>query len=343
MKSDNKILVGFLLIIILSFTQIVINYKLQNDILDNTKQIKDVESPLTLLIQQGISYGSIATEQIHISLLHAQIGEYNQIIEHKMVYYAVENKLDNIFNKDSITLLSKSNRPQEVKDNIKTKFKEINQLNILLADLGNRTFAAIDKKDIETAYSLSVSGDYEKYQEELQIVVKDLSDAVNEGFLNIENNILKSSQQIVIMNIIFSLIMFIIIIITLFEIRSFVVTKYNLYKLLYDTSNDTIMTLEPPDWNFTAGNPATIKLFNLKNEKQLISLNPGDLSPEKQPDGQLSSVKSKKMIEKAMKEGSAFFTWTHKQYIGKDFTANVLLSRVKEDGKIYLQATVRKA
>jgi PAS domain S-box-containing protein len=113
------------------------------------------------------------------------------------------------------------------------------------------------------------------------------------------------------------------------------------YKLLYETSGDAIMTLEPPKWNFTAGNPATIKLFNLKDENQLAALNPEDLSPKYQSDKQLSSVKAKKMIEKAMKEGSVSFEWTHKKYNGESFPANVLLSRVKEKDRVYLQATVR--
>jgi hypothetical protein len=102
------------------------------------------------------------------------------------------------------------------------------------------------------------------------------------------------------------------------------------------------MTLEPPKWNFTTGNPAAIRMFNVRDEKQFRSLNPGDLSPEKQPDGQLSSVKSKKMIEKALKEGSNFFKWTHKRYKGRAFSANVLLSGVKIEGKTCIQATVRK-
>jgi PAS domain-containing protein len=122
-------------------------------------------------------------------------------------------------------------------------------------------------------------------------------------------------------------------------IRSFVKEKY---QTLYETSRDALMIIEPPEWKFTTGNPAAIKMFNVKDEKQFISLTPGDLSPEKQPDGQLSSVKAKKMIEKAMKEGSNFFKWTHKRYKGKDFSANVLLSRVKIEGKTCIQATVRK-
>ena len=116
----------------------------------------------------------------------------------------------------------------------------------------------------------------------------------------------------------------------------------NKYKLLYNTSSDAIMTIEPPKWNFTAGNPATLKMFNVKDEQQLASLTPEDLSPVKQPNGHLSSVLAKKMIEKAMKEGSAYFEWIHKRYKGESFPATILLSRVEEKGKIYLQATVRE-
>ena len=113
------------------------------------------------------------------------------------------------------------------------------------------------------------------------------------------------------------------------------------YKILYETSKDALMTLAPPKWNFTSGNPTTVKMFKVKDEKQFISLPPWKLSPKYQPDGQLSVVKAKNMIEKAMKEGSNFFEWTHKRYNGENFPALVLLSRVKEDGHSYLQATVR--
>jgi PAS domain S-box-containing protein len=115
----------------------------------------------------------------------------------------------------------------------------------------------------------------------------------------------------------------------------------NKFKTLYETSSDAIMTLEPPSWKFTSGNPATIKMFNCKDEKQFISLGPWDISPEKQPDGQLSSDKAKKMIEKAMKEGKNYFEWAHKRYKGEEFSATVLLTKVGEGEKAYLQATVR--
>jgi PAS domain S-box-containing protein len=113
------------------------------------------------------------------------------------------------------------------------------------------------------------------------------------------------------------------------------------YRALFESSRDAIMTLEPPSWKFTSGNAATVSMFRAKDEKTFTSLGPWEVSPKYQPDGQLSALKAKKMIMKAMKEGSNFFEWTHKKLGGEDFPAIVLLTRVELDGKKLLQATVR--
>ncbi|MEA2095126.1 MAG: PAS domain-containing sensor histidine kinase [Candidatus Cloacimonadota bacterium] len=113
------------------------------------------------------------------------------------------------------------------------------------------------------------------------------------------------------------------------------------FRILYETSRDAIMMLAPPNWLFTAGNQASIKMFHAKNEKEFISKEPWELSPQYQPDGQLSSDKAKKMIQKAMKTGSNFFEWTHNRINGEDFPATVLLTRIKLKDKQLLQATVR--
>ena len=113
------------------------------------------------------------------------------------------------------------------------------------------------------------------------------------------------------------------------------------YKVLFESSRDAIMTLAPPTWRFTSGNPATILMFRAKDEKEFISKGPGDLSPKYQPDGQSSSVKAKSMIEKAMKEGSNFIEWVHTRVGGEEFFATVLLTRIELGGRKLLQATVR--
>ncbi|MFA6297443.1 MAG: PAS domain S-box protein, partial [Candidatus Paceibacterota bacterium] len=113
------------------------------------------------------------------------------------------------------------------------------------------------------------------------------------------------------------------------------------YKALFVSSRDAVMTLEAPSWNFTSGNPTAIKMFGAKNEGDFLYHEPWSLSPKLQPDGQNSMEKAKEMIEKAMKEGSNFFEWTHKRINGEEFPAEVLLSKVEQDGKTFLHALVR--
>ncbi len=113
------------------------------------------------------------------------------------------------------------------------------------------------------------------------------------------------------------------------------------YKTLYESARDALMTLFPPDWKFTSGNPATVGLFGAKDEADFASRAPWEVSPEYQPDGELSSVKAKRMIGMAMEKGSHFFEWTHKKIGGPDFPATVLLTRTALGGKTGLQATVR--
>lgn len=114
----------------------------------------------------------------------------------------------------------------------------------------------------------------------------------------------------------------------------------NKYKQLFIQSQDAIMTLSPPTWGFTSCNPATLKLFNVKNEEDFIKMGPSDISPERQPSGELSSLLAQKVILKAMTEGSSEFDWVHVDTTGKPIQCKVLLSRVQEK-ESYLQATVR--
>lgn len=115
----------------------------------------------------------------------------------------------------------------------------------------------------------------------------------------------------------------------------------NRFRGLFDSSRDAIMTLEPPAWKFTSGNPAAMEMFGTKNEDHFVSMGPWELSPELQPDGRGSAEKAREMIEMALREGHNLFEWTHRRVSGQSFPATVLLSRMELTGKIFLQATVR--
>ncbi len=113
------------------------------------------------------------------------------------------------------------------------------------------------------------------------------------------------------------------------------------YRRLFESSRDAIMILYPPQWNFIACNPATVALFGARDEAHFTSLGPGDVSPEYQPDGELSMVKAPKAIESAMREGFHLFEWMHKRVGGSTFLASVQLTRITLQGVEGLQATVR--
>jgi PAS domain S-box-containing protein len=113
------------------------------------------------------------------------------------------------------------------------------------------------------------------------------------------------------------------------------------FRVLFESSRDATMTLAPPAWNFTSGNPACLDMFRAKDESEFTSLGPWHLSPDRQPDGRDSAEKGREMIETAMREGSNFFEWTHRRLSGEDFPATVLLTRMELGGQALLQATVR--
>lgn len=113
------------------------------------------------------------------------------------------------------------------------------------------------------------------------------------------------------------------------------------YRGLFESSQDAIMILSPPDWKFSACNPATVALFGARSIEHFTTLGPWDVSPAIQQDGEPSGSKAPKMIMRAMQEGSHFFEWTHKKIDGPVFSATVLLTRITLRGETSLQATVR--
>lgn|GEM_PF-3847980 len=113
------------------------------------------------------------------------------------------------------------------------------------------------------------------------------------------------------------------------------------YEYLFANSPDANMTLNPPDWKFSDGNPATLELFDLNDINQLKEISPGDLSPKYQPNGKLSGKEAKRMIDLALAKGSNSFEWTHKKFNGTEFSASVMLNKVQVGQNVFLQAVVR--
>lgn len=139
---------------------------------------------------------------------------------------------------------------------------------------------------------------------------------------------------------------FVIILLVIVSIFSYFIYKKNIneqkkYKKLFDSSNDSIMAINPPDWNYSAANLATLKMFGAGSVHELERLTPSVLSPKHQPDGKLSNEKAKEMIDIALNKGGNNFEWVHKKINGPEFLTNVSLSKIGDGKKAYLQVILR--
>ncbi|MCC6158885.1 MAG: PAS domain S-box protein [Deltaproteobacteria bacterium] len=113
------------------------------------------------------------------------------------------------------------------------------------------------------------------------------------------------------------------------------------YRVLFHNSRDAMMTLAPPSWRFSSGNPAALAMFGATAEIEFTSLGPMEVSPEFQPDGGASSERAQERIGEALRTGSAFFPWTHRKLDGNVFHTTVLLTKSDLNGETIVQATVR--
>ncbi len=110
------------------------------------------------------------------------------------------------------------------------------------------------------------------------------------------------------------------------------------FRLLFEKSADAFLILDGN--RYIDCNEATCKIMHCTKE-QIIGLNPVRISPEKQPDGQMSSEKAKEILERALKEGSCHFEWVHRNFDNELIWVEVSLTAISIGGKKYLYATGR--
>lgn len=105
----------------------------------------------------------------------------------------------------------------------------------------------------------------------------------------------------------------------------------DLHQLLFETASDAILILDGE--RFVDCNPATLKMMRVDSKEKLLNVDPAELSPVKQPDGRLSSEKSREMIGKALEQGTWRFEWLHRRMDGEEFPVEVTLIAVPFEGR----------
>jgi diguanylate cyclase (GGDEF)-like protein/PAS domain S-box-containing protein len=111
------------------------------------------------------------------------------------------------------------------------------------------------------------------------------------------------------------------------------------YRALFDSAGDGIMLLGS-DRKILDCNRKLEELFRLPRES-LLGTPPGDLSPETQPDGALSSETARRHFARAVRGCPQFFSWRHRRGDGSLFDCEISLKRVDSEGDPLVQGIVR--
>ncbi|MBE0647425.1 MAG: GAF domain-containing protein [Bacteroidales bacterium] len=112
-----------------------------------------------------------------------------------------------------------------------------------------------------------------------------------------------------------------------------------MFRRLFDESAEPNLILD--ESGFTNCNDSTLTALGYSFRNELLKRQPWELSPERQPDGQLSSDKAVMMINTAIAEGYHRFEWIHSKSDGSDFPVEVMLTPIQLKGKQVLYTVWR--
>lgn len=111
------------------------------------------------------------------------------------------------------------------------------------------------------------------------------------------------------------------------------------YQRLFENANDGIFIIKND--KFVDCNEQVLNIFGLSSRDQILGKTPVDFSPERQPDGQLSSQKASQKIKKAFNGEPQIFEWRHTTLEGNPVDVEVSLNRLQLVEGTFVQAIVR--
>jgi len=115
------------------------------------------------------------------------------------------------------------------------------------------------------------------------------------------------------------------------RLKSALHEKENQFRLFFEKTVDPVYLLDGT--RIIDCNEAALKILHCTDKSQVIGLRPSQLSPERQPDGQLSSEKEKVLHAILQKEGRNYFEWVNRTIDGIDFWVESSLTLIPVDGR----------
>lgn len=205
----QKLILGFSVVLVLMALILASTYLLNRQISSYTYQIKDVEAPLEIMVQEVIGYDAMLTGDAHEALLHAESGEMDKVAEHKSRYDSIGIKLDDLLKKNARVLLERSKRSEEQKKEVYGYLSRLDKVNLDLVDLETRAFDALQKGDVKTARSLIVSDQYHSYKEDLYSLYLKWADVEKSVTAEYREKIINNSKLVLWINVIGGIVAFV--------------------------------------------------------------------------------------------------------------------------------------
>lgn len=107
--------------------------------------------------------------------------------------------------------------------------------------------------------------------------------------------------------------------------------KKDMYREFFEQSADAFLIMGGD--KCVDCNASAVKMLRYKNKQDLLDKHPAQLSPERQPDGRLSSEKADEMMAISIERGSHFYEWELLRADGEVIPVEVSLTAVTKDNK----------
>ncbi|GAB4347415.1 MAG: EAL domain-containing protein [Gammaproteobacteria bacterium] len=105
----------------------------------------------------------------------------------------------------------------------------------------------------------------------------------------------------------------------------------DIFRAVFNASGDAILLLDGT--TFIDCNEAAVRMLRCRSKEELFPAPPWGLSPERQPDGRLSSEKAEEMIRIAYEKHFHRFEWIHTRADGENFPVEVTLTPIELGGR----------
>jgi PAS domain S-box-containing protein len=100
------------------------------------------------------------------------------------------------------------------------------------------------------------------------------------------------------------------------------------FRSLFERSADAMSVFDPLIGRFIASNDAVVRQTRAPSREALGNASPAEISPERQPDGRLSSEKVREMVKLALAEGSHRFEWVSRRFDGSELPLDIVMTAI---------------